>query len=743
MRHHRSTAPRLLGAALAVTLAVTAGGLTVPAVAAGPETANATSEQQEVFSLPPGTLALPAGPTGFLARHPEGSGYAYTWVRHDGTQTPLPGSAYAASFGTDLVVRIGDTTRTVIDMASGAEVATYDDLPPAGTYRMLRHQGASLVVVGLQDVRVLHKDAQGGTVDRKVTGLPGGAQMLGTIAVGPDAFLVQYSVTSNAVTTFSLAVVDVASASVVETYATASSTGGLSMILSATHVAWVETTGYRQARLAVARRGTSEVTRTELPEDENNHQVSLRIMGDRLVYVRIGAATRWGAGPFDRPVSVPLSNPAERTVLPLAHAALVSPAADGSLLVTGGTIDRGEGLYRISPGTDGAPPTVSQVATTGVPTVLTLVEETPPPNGTVDFDQTGGKLSATWKFSRPNTRVSLKLTHTATGRSALVKGVAPNFGTPEFGADWDGLLGTKYPAHAGAYTWTMRAEPANGIGPAVERTGSFTLTRAPRPHDYDGNGSPDVLNRSGGGVLSSYDLGQLRRLQYDEPETATRIGGGWNAYDRITATGNTGGTAAPDLVARDGAGVLWWYAGKGDGTFATRIRVGGGWNTYDTLTGGSDVTGDGRNDLLAADRTGILWLYPGTGNAAAPFAARKRVGGGWGVYNLLSATGDLGGATAGDLVARDRDGVLWLYLAKGDGTFAPRTRIGGGWNTYDEIIGVGDIDGDGRNDLASKGAIYRTSEDLYVYRGTGQWRTPFQRTEQASERYLEWPHDIY
>ncbi|MFI8425902.1 FG-GAP repeat domain-containing protein [Streptomyces sp. NPDC085479] len=741
MTHGRRTLPRLLGAALAGSLAVTAGGLATPAFAAGPGRTNANSDQREVFSLPPGTLALPGGPTGFLTRHPEGSGYAYTWVGHDGTRTPMPGGSYAASAGTDLVVRIGDTTRTVIDMASGAEVATYDGLPATGTYRTMHHQGTSLVVTGFQDVRVLSKDAQGGTVDRTVAGIPAGAQVVGASVSGPEDFLVQYSVTKDGVTVDALAVVDVASASVVETYAPQGRPGGRSMTLSRTHLVWVEQGDDRRARLAVAVRGASGVTRTDLPGFDDAARTALRITGDRLVYVRLGAATRWTVGTFDRPVSVPLSNPAETTVLPLAHTAFLAPATDGSLLVSGGTIDGGEGLYRVTHGAGGALPTVSQVATTGVPTVLTVLADSPPATGTVDFDRAAGKLSTVWKLSRSNARVSLKLTHTSTGRSALVKGMVTTTDDTELRADWKGLLATKYPAHAGAYTWTMRAEPANGIGPAVERTGSFSLTRAPRPHDYDGNGSPDVLSRSPGGVLSSYDLGQLRQLRYGESETETRIGGGWKTYDRITTTGNTGGTAAPDLVARDRAGVLWWYAGKGDGTFATRSRVGGGWNTYTKLTGGSDVTGDGRNDLLAADKAGVLWLYPGTGDPAAPFAARERVGGGWGDYNLVSATGDLGGATAGDLVARDRAGVLWLYLAKGDGTFAPRTRIGGGWNTYDEVIGVGDLDGDGRNDLVAQGARYQASAYLYVYRGTGRWRTPLQPADQL-ERWLNW-HDVY
>ncbi|MFJ8190094.1 FG-GAP repeat domain-containing protein [Streptomyces sp. NPDC096094] len=82
---------------------------------------------------------------------------------------------------------------------------------------------------------------------------------------------------------------------------------------------------------------------------------------------------------------------------------------------------------------------------------------------------------------------------------------------------------------------------------------------------------------------------------------------------------------------------------------------------------------------------------------------------------------ELVGVTApGDLVARDKAGVLWLYLGKGDGTFAPRTRIGGGWNAYRYTVGIGDADRDGRRDLYAYGA-----DETYYYPGTGNWRAPF------------------
>ncbi|MFI6421336.1 FG-GAP repeat domain-containing protein [Streptomyces sp. NPDC050842] len=190
------------------------------------------------------------------------------------------------------------------------------------------------------------------------------------------------------------------------------------------------------------------------------------------------------------------------------------------------------------------------------------------------------------------------------------------------------------------------------------------------------------------------------------------------------ATGDVAGTRIADVVARDRSGVLWLYQGAGAwgrGAFLGRVRVGGGWQAYDRLAGGSDVTGDGRSDLLATDKSGVLWVYPGTGNAKAPFSARKRVGGGWGTYNHVTAVGNIGGAKAGDLVARDRAGVLWLYLGKGDGSFAERVRIGGGWSGYGHLVGIGDANRDGRPDLlASRGGGETT-----FYAGTGDWRSPF------------------
>ncbi|MFH8577455.1 hypothetical protein [Streptomyces zaomyceticus] len=92
--------------------------------------------------------------------------------------------------------------------------------------------------------------------------------------------------------------------------------------------------------------------------------------------------------------------------------------------------------------------------------------------------------------------------------------------------------------------------------------------------------------------------------------------------------------------------------------------------------------------LHARDRSGVLWRYEGTSDVRRPFAARKRVGGGWNAYTTVTPLRSTTAGGEGDLVARDRNGVLWYYRGTGDpgAPFAPRERVGGGWNTYDLLF---------------------------------------------------------
>ncbi|MEU3605135.1 VCBS repeat-containing protein [Streptomyces sp. NPDC035033] len=201
-------------------------------------------------------------------------------------------------------------------------------------------------------------------------------------------------------------------------------------------------------------------------------------------------------------------------------------------------------------------------------------------------------------------------------------------------------------------------------------------------------GRGDIAARDASGVLWYYD-----RHTGDTPYAPrVRVGTGWNVYDRLDGAGDLDRDGYVDLLARDKSGVLWLYKGTGrlvDGNrFKTRVKVGAGWGAYDRLAGGDDLTGDGRADLLARDRSGVLWLYKGTGSGTTPYAARVRVGAGWGGYDQLVVTGDLTDDGRADAVARDRSGVLWLYKGTGQAAtpFATRSRVGSGWNTYDRLF---------------------------------------------------------
>ncbi|MFF9146270.1 FG-GAP repeat domain-containing protein [Streptomyces sp. NPDC014861] len=733
MQYARTRGRRLAAAAVTIALAATGGTLTaLPASAAGPAAAQ-EDPGQSALPFPRDAEVVGAGPSGFLTRT-RGDAPELRWTPYDGgAPVVLPGASGAAGGATDLVVTGNRGMLTVssvlkvYDMARPGAAPVELDLDALGDYTASGLTGDTLLVERYADGSTVQYAT---TLDAAV--LAGGApvfrRLAGGVQVDCDNGDGSWAVAGGA-----LYDCDIEGASAAKIFVDLA-TGhqpwypmgrdrwAFDGSVSAGYVAW------REGRVPggdgiVAHKRGGPYDEIWIPSDADLTD-PLHLVGGWIAsgqHAHLGMTAEAGRKTV-RPLTLQsIENPDQKFTALSAFSSAV-PGPGGSLLVRGGSAEHGEGLYRISPRADGGRPVVELVASTGEPTTVTLTGSTVP-TGALTGGQVAKGLDFAWELSRGDVRAGLTLTHLASGAQGSTFWDPTGTGARRIAWNWEGTdLGSEVhgPARAGTYEWRLTAAPDEGIGPDLVATGRFTVNRPPAPHDFDADGTADLLAREPGGLLRLFGSRPGAGGTVAAGESVS-VGGGWQAYDRLETAGNIAGTTAPDVLARDGAGVLWLYQGTGNRAkpLSGRTRIGGGWQAYDRLAGGSDVTGDGRVDLVATDRAGVLWLYPGTGNASAPFSARKRVGGGWGVYNEVSAVGNLAGGPAGDLLARDTSGVLWLYLGKGDGTFAARTRIGGGWGGFRDLVGIGDADGDGRADLMATGTTGVT-----FYAGTGNWKAP-------------------
>ncbi|MEU2788453.1 VCBS repeat-containing protein [Streptomyces sp. NPDC007100] len=243
---------------------------------------------------------------------------------------------------------------------------------------------------------------------------------------------------------------------------------------------------------------------------------------------------------------------------------------------------------------------------------------------------------------------------TPTAPSFFLSGILPSGQMYAYLRDGKGGLD----APSGAYVW-------KGL--------KFSVSVDPDLTGYQ-DGDYHVMTN---GVVNQWRDGKLKQV-------AT----GWQQYTSVLSPGTLARAAHPDLLARDGQGVLWRVQTKADGTLAPRVRIGAGWNQYSQITGVGDYSGDDKPDIVARDRQGVLWLYKGTGDGSKPFAPRTRIGAGWNQFNKLVATGDVDADRRSDLLARDTKGDLWLYKGTGKASapFKPPVKIGSGFQQYRDLF---------------------------------------------------------
>ncbi|MCX4981362.1 VCBS repeat-containing protein [Streptomyces sp. NBC_00572] len=750
MKHAYPRGRRLAAAAVTLVLAATGGALTaLPATAApAPAPGAAQEDQQAPVPFPRNADVVGAGPSGFLSQTRGGTPeFRWTWYA-DGSSIVLPGATTAAAGGTDLVVTVDRTAPVagrvlkVYDLSTPATAAVAPqevDLEALGDGYFFEGLAGKTLLLGRYEasgtVRQYAATLDGSTPKPRWVEGAAGIDCYNGYDGWTDTGSALYECEFTEVGLSSKVLVDFASGTR-KTYVQSSDEYARPGAVSATHVAWREArmSGSRSLHGIVAhqRDKTDELwIPSDDPLEDPVYLVGSWVASGQKAHIDAPAPGGAAAGTV-RPFTLQSIETGEKeTVLTAFSSAVAGPG--GSLLVRGGTPEHGEGLYRIAPRADGGLPDVELVASTGQSTVITLTGSSTPK--TLSGEQLAGGVDFSWDLSRGDASVQVSLKHIRSGRSILTTWPAPADGadgTPgRVTWHWDGkdlerLDGVLSPARSGEYEWQFSARPEEGVGPALVTSGRFTVNRPPMPHDFDGDGGVDLFAREPGGLLRGFQTQPVAVGGSVKRATWGVIGAGWQAYDRIETAGNIAGATWPDVLARDTAGTLWLYQGNGDRAqpLSGRTRIGGGWQVYDRIAAGSDVTGDGRPDLLATDKSGVLWLYAGTGNANVPFSAAKRVGGGWGVYNELSAVGNFAGGPAGDLLARDKDGVLWLYLGKGDGTFAARSRVGGGWGGFLNLVGVGDANGDGRADLMVSTTPTPSAWGVSFYAGTGDWKAP-------------------
>lgn len=250
--------------------------------------------------------------------------------------------------------------------------------------------------------------------------------------------------------------------------------------------------------------------------------------------------------------------------------------------------------------------------------------------------------------------------------------------------------------------------------------------------DQDGNGAPELLMLSADGTLS------MVRTQPDENSaylaSMTRVGSGWQIYNKVLSPGDLTGDSRADVLARTPGGDVYFYASTGDkaAPFGRRIKIASGWQIYDQLVGVIDNDGDGVGDVVTRTPSGQLFFHSGIAGVTPAFKPPVELGSGWGVYNQIAGGDDMDGDGNGDLAARTVDGALYIYKGLGQGRFAQRTRAvwHSGWQEGDVVVGAGGIPAYGKSRIQALG----TDGRLYTYQSLGNGLL-------APRRQAPSPHD--
>ncbi|MCA6094001.1 VCBS repeat-containing protein [Streptomyces sp. SCA3-4] len=193
---------------------------------------------------------------------------------------------------------------------------------------------------------------------------------------------------------------------------------------------------------------------------------------------------------------------------------------------------------------------------------------------------------------------------------------------------------------------------------------------------------------------------------------------GWQVMAGATRVDHNQDGYPDGLYSQSKTGTLYFNKGVDEQT----VTIGGGWDIYDRILSPGNLGGAQESDLLARDKSGVLWIY--LAHPDGTLSDRYRVGPGWDIYTDIAGRGDLNGDGKADMVAKDKSGALWFYKGTGDykDPFESRVKVGPGWDIYDTLLSIGDMDKDGRSDMLARDR----SGVLWFYKGNGNQNDPFE-----------------